>query len=312
LTVRFIAIALAIAQLGAAADASNWISEAGGVVIRDHEGQIVAVNLRAGWLSDSDISSLATLPSLSRLDLSLTRISDHGLRELKNAPGIADLNLCYAELITDEGLLAVRTWHHLRRLNLHGTKITDMTLQHLSGMNTLESLDIGFVQVTDVGLDQLTNLSNLRELMLGGNKLSDVGLQSLRQLTGLTYLDLGGAQRTDSGLWSVSITDSGMEAIASLRNLLHLRLNGTSVSGRSLEKLKELRFLERLDLQDCKHVGDDAIPTLSSLPSLRVIDLTGTHVTTDGLTALRRARPECRILTSGLSVKPPADESPRR
>jgi internalin A len=308
--VRLIAIALAIVQLSSAADASKWINDAGGTAIRNRQGQIVAVDLRSAWVSDSDISSLAVLPSLSRLDLSLTRISDHGLRELKGATAITDLNLRYAELITDEGLLVVRNWHHLRRLNLRGTKITDMTLQHLSGMSTLESLDIGFVQVTDVGLDQLTYLPSLTELMLGGNKLSDVGLQSLRQLTGLTYLDLGGAQRTDSGLWSVSITDNGMEAIASLRNLRHLRLNGTSVSGRSLEKLKGLRLLERFDLQDCKHVGSDAIPTLSSLPSLRIIDLTGTPVTAEGIAALHRARPNCRILVGSSGSKPPAEEAP--
>ena len=308
---RLIAIALAVAQLSSAADASKWISDAGGVAIRNRGGQIVAVDLGSAWVSDSDISSLAVLPALSCLDLSLTRISDHGLRELKGATAITDLNLRYAELITDEGLLVVRNWHHLRRLNLRGTKITDMTLQHLSGMSTLESLDIGFVQVTDVGLDQLTYLPSLTELMLGGNKLSDVGLQSLRQLTGLTYLDLGGAQRTDSGLWSVSITDAGMEAIASLRNLRHLRLNGTSVSGRSLEKLKGLRLLERFDLQDCKHVGDDAIPTLSSLPSLRIIDLTGTPVTAEGIATLRRARPNCRILAGSSGAKPPAEETPR-
>ncbi len=308
---RLMAMVLAIAQLGAAAEASKWIGDAGGAVIRNHEGQIVAVNLRSGWVSDSDMSSLATLPALSRLDLSLTRISDHGLRELRDAPAITDLNLRYAELITDEGLLAVRSWHHLRRLNLRGTKVTDMTLQHLAGMNTLASLDIGFVQVTDVGLDQLTYLPNLTELTLGGDKLSDVGLQALRQLTGLTDLDLGGAQRTDSGLWSVSITDSGMEAIASLRNLRHLRLNGTSISGRSLEKLKQLNMLQRFDLQDCKHVGDDAIPTLSSIPSLRVIDLTGTQVTAGAIAALRRARPGCRILTGSSGAGPAADETPR-
>jgi Leucine-rich repeat (LRR) protein len=311
LIVRFIVVALFIAQASWAIDANAWIGGAGGIATRNRQGQIVTVNLRSGWVSDSDIAALAALPALSHLDLSLTRISDHGLRELKGAPTITDLNLCYAELITDEGLLAVRGWHHLKRLNLRGTKITDMTLQHLSGMSTLESLDIGFVQVTDVGLDQLTSLPNLTELMLGGNKLSDVGLQSLRQLTGLTYLDLGGAQRTDSGLWSVSITDSGMEAIDSLRKLHHLRLNGTSVTGRSLEKLKDLTLLKRFDLQDCKHIGDDAVPTLSSLPSLRVIDLTGTHVTADGIASLRRAHPQCRILTGTLGGKPPAEESDR-
>ena len=90
---------------------------------------------------------------------------------------IADLNLYFAEQITDDGLSAVKGWKHLKRLNVRGTKVTDKTLEMLATVPTLESLDIGFAEITDVGLDHLSVLPNLRELTIGGNKLTDDGLQ---------------------------------------------------------------------------------------------------------------------------------------
>lgn len=296
---RLVWLALAAAGCLAATDSDQWISDAGGAASRDRDGKIVAVDLRGSWVTDSDLGDLARWTSLSRLDLSLTRISDHGLQQLKHAPNITDLSLRYAELITDEGLVAVKGWKHLKRLNLRGTKITDTTLQHLSGVTSLEALDIGFVQVTDVGLDALTSLPSLKELAIGGNKLTDVGLQPLRQMPGLIHLDLSGAQRTDSGLWSISLTEPGLDAVATLKNLRHVRLNGIGVSARGLERLKSLVQIERLDLQGCSRIGDDAVPVLAAFPALRMVDLTGTAVTEKGIAALRRARPECKVVAGG-------------
>jgi len=61
---------------------------------------------------------LAQLPDLKRLELSLTRISDRGLRALKTAPAIEELNLYFAEQISDEGAAIVKGWKHLKHLNL--------------------------------------------------------------------------------------------------------------------------------------------------------------------------------------------------
>lgn len=307
---RLALIALFGAWCLQAVDSAPWIANEGGFVARDRGGQIVSVDLRASWVSDSDMALLAALPNLSRLDLSLTRITDHGLQQLKAATGITDLNLCYAELITDAGLSAVKGWKHLKRLNVRGTKVTDTTLQHLSSVTSLESLDIGYAQITDVGLDLMTSLPNLRELTIGGNKLTDVGLQPLRQLPGLTYLDLSGSQRTDSGLWSVSLGEPGLDAIATLKNVRRLRLNGTNISARGLERLKGLTLLQRLDLQGCKRVGDDAMTVLASLPALHVLDLTDTAFTEKGIASLRHSKPDCRILTGGSPGTQPKPEEP--
>lgn len=274
----------------------NWITEAGGSVTRDRAGRIIAVDLRASWVTDSDLPQLAALPHLTRLDLSQTRITDLGLQQLKAAPGIVELNLYYAEQITDEGMAAVKSWKKLKRINLRGTKVTDTTLEHLANVTTLEAIDVGFAQITDVGLDRLAPLVNLKELVISGNKLTDMGLQALRQMTGLTHLTLGGSQRTDSGLWTISLTEQGLDAITTLKDLRELRLDGMPVTVRWLEKLKTLDKLERLSLQGCKRVGDDAVPLLASLSALRVVDLKGTAVTEQGLAELRRAKPKTQLL----------------
>jgi internalin A len=305
---RLALIAIAAATCLGARDLSSWITAAGGVVTRDKTGQIVAVDLRASWITDSDMPELARLPNLAKLDLSLTRITDHGLQQLKDAPAITGLNLYSAELITDAGLSALKGWKHLQRLNVRGTKITDTTLQHLSGITTLEFLDVGYAQITDVGLELLTPLTNLRELAIGGNKLTDTGLQSLRQLPGLIYLDLSGAERTDSGLWSVSLTEPGLDAIATLKNLRHLRLNGTLVSSGGIGRLAGLTKIEWLDLEGCQRIGDDVVPMLTAFRNLQRVDLAGTRVTDKGIAALQRANPKCKILTGTLDAAKKSEE----
>jgi Leucine-rich repeat (LRR) protein len=272
-----------------AADAAAW-SQMGGRL----EGS--RLDLRTSWVTDADLPAVAALPGVKVLDLSMTRISDRGLAALKPMKGVEDLNLYYAELITDEGMAAVKGWTRLRRVNLRGTKVTDTTLEHLSGLPAIEFLDAGYAQVTDVGIEHLAQLSALKQLTLGGNKLTDMGLQALRQTPGIQSLDLGGQQRTDSGLWQVSVTDRGMDAIATLSDLRHLRLHSLTVTARHLRQLAGLKKLETLDLQNCKKVGDDAVEALSSISSLRRVDLTGSGMTAEAVARLRSRLSSATIL----------------
>src|SRR5688500_3641875 len=131
---------------------AQWIEDAGGAVIRDASGKITGVDLRASWVTDTDLRKLLQLPDLTHLDLSLTRITDQGMQELKRLTGIVDLTLHFAELVTDEGLAAIKDWKKLKRLNVHGTKISDTTLDHIAGITTLEYVNVGSAMVTDVGL----------------------------------------------------------------------------------------------------------------------------------------------------------------
>jgi hypothetical protein len=305
-------VAIVAGALSAQAAELSWVEEVGGRIVRDSAGNVTGVNLRGRWVTETDLRDLARRPHLTHLDLSLTRVTDQGMLELKNAPGIVDLNLYFAELVTDEGIAALKGWKKLRRLNVRGAKISDTTLEHLAAITTLESLDVGSALVTDVGLERLVVLPNLKELSFGGNEMGDGGLQALRQMPGLTHLDLSGQQGTDSNLWSVNMTDVGLDAVLSLKQLRELRLGCTdvgvgtegvrfaavsnmNVTGRWLEKMKALPKLEKLALQGCGRVGDDAVPILAAMPSLREVDLKGTGVTEKGVATLLEAKPKARV-----------------
>ncbi|HEV8039362.1 MAG TPA: hypothetical protein VGP62_10910, partial [Bryobacteraceae bacterium] len=59
---RLVLIAIAATACLGARDLSSWITDAGGVITHNRSGQIVAVDLHATWITDSDIADLARLP----------------------------------------------------------------------------------------------------------------------------------------------------------------------------------------------------------------------------------------------------------
>jgi hypothetical protein len=111
----------------------------------------------------------------------------------------------------------------------------------------------------------------------------------------LEVLDLSGKQRTDSGLWFLATTDIGMDPVAAVAGLRALSLSGLTVTPRGVERLRKLDKLERLDLHECKRLGDDVVPVLASMPGLKWVDLQDSAVTARGLDELRRLRPELRV-----------------
>jgi hypothetical protein len=182
-----LAAALLLAALTAAGN--DWIASLEGKAETAPDGSIRALSFRRGWVSDADLDRIAQLDKLERLDLSETRVTDLGLLKLKELKNVRELNLFYAELVTDEGLATMRNWSKIERINARGTKVTDNTLALLAGKTTITALDIGFAEVTDSGLQHLSTLPNLRSLAVGGNKLTEVGLQVLRTLPQLESLD---------------------------------------------------------------------------------------------------------------------------
>lgn len=311
----FVLLACAIcanAQTSGKPTDARWVEDLGGTLIRSAQGKITGVDLRATWVTDTDLRKLNQLPDLDYINLSLTRVTDQGMQELKNLSAITELDLYFAEYVTDEGLAAIKGWKKLRTLNIHGTKASDTALEHISGLTTLESLNVGSAMLTDVGLERLTTLPNLKELTMGGNELGDAGLQALRQMPNLTYLDLSGRQGTDSNVWAISMSDAGLEAILTLKNLRELRFGCTSigvgiegtkfadVSAMSvtpawLERMKSLTKLEKLKLQGCDRLNDESIKALIAMPALREVDLTGTAVTEKGVATLRAAKPKAIV-----------------
>jgi hypothetical protein len=268
----------------------DWITGLGGRIERDAQGEITELALRGSWVTDGDLDSVAALTHLQKLDLSLTRITDLGLLRLKGLKNVRELNLFFAELVTDEGLAAVKGWSRLERVNFRGTKVTDNTLATLAGNNAIVALDIGYAEVTDSGLQHLARFPALRELAFGGNKMTEVGLEVLRSLPKLTKLDIAGKQRTDSGLWSVGITDIGLDPVTTLGELRELNLAGTQISPKGIAKVASLKKIEKLNLFGVRRVTDEVVPVLAAMTALRWVDLKDTGVSAKGFAELRRLR----------------------
>jgi hypothetical protein len=305
---KILCLALLLSAAAAAKEDTQWITDLGGSVTRNAQNQVIGVNLRGTWVEDADMRRLNQYPDLRVLDLSLTHITDGGMQEIKNLHGITDFSLYFAEYVTDEGVAAIKDWKQLKRLNLHGTKAGDSALEHIAGLTSLESLDVGSTLMTDVGLERLTMLTNLKELTMGGNELGDAGLQALRQMPNLTYLDLSGRQGNDKNVWSIAMSNVGLQAVITLKNLRELRFSCTStsvgiegnklgevstlsVTQKWLEQLASLAKLERLKVQGCGRINDEAVATLITMPALRQADLKGTAVTESGAARLRAAKP---------------------
>jgi internalin A len=306
LPLRGVFVFLLAVGASSASDSPDWIAALGAKVSRDRAGNIVAVDLRGSWVYDSELIDLAKLPHLEKLDLSHTRISDEGMIYLRAAPEITDLNLYYAEQITDQGMSAIKDWKHLKRLNLRGTRISDGTLEIVSHLAQLEALDIANTPVTDNGLDSLMTLINLKELSLGRRRESDNEVELLRLLPTLTYLNLSGpsdAERPDSTYRRAG--ESGpmradlVRAIADLKDLRVLKLGYSNIKDDGLGILSSLPQVERLGLESCPRIGDDAAAELANWKNLKYVDLQETKVSEKGVEALRKAKPGLTILGGG-------------
>jgi internalin A len=307
---RFLLILMATPLLAVGPDV-DWIARLGGKVGRDPAGRIVAVNLRGSWINDVEMIELARMPDLERLDLSHTRISDEGMLNLKPAPKIKELKLFYSEWITDQGMTAIKGWKHLKRLDVRGTRISDGTLAIVSQLTGLEALDIAHTEVTDVGLENLITLVNLKELAVGRGRLSNNGLVMLRMLPTLTLLDLSGARPTSpdaprGGGGGLGIPEEMLKAITELKDLRTLYLGFSSIAPDQLRTLAMLEKVEKLGLQGCERINDNALAELAKWKGLKYVDLQETPVTEKGLAELRKAKPSLKIISGGAPPPPPA------
>lgn len=284
-----------------AADSTDWITRLGGKVERDSSGRIVALNLRGTWVSDTDLFSVAAMRDLEILDLSHTRITDEGMLRLKSLPKVRDLNLFYAEWITDQGLTAIRDWKHLKRLNVRGTRISDGTLEIVSHIAGLEALDVAHTSVTDNGLDYLITLVGLKELALGRGRLTNSSFEMLRMLPTLTHLDLSGARPAPPDMPGRStarqtIPEASIRAMAELKDLRVLRLGYSAITPGDLKILSALANVEKLGLEGCRRIDDSAMEELARWQNLKYLDVQDTAVTQKGVEKLRQVRPAAVVL----------------
>ncbi|WP_395753666.1 leucine-rich repeat domain-containing protein [Prosthecobacter sp.] len=92
------------------------------------------------------------------------------------------------------------------------------------------------------------------------------------------------------------VTDAGLSAVAGMKNLKELHLEGTTIGDAGLDQLKGLAELEYINLYNTK-VTDAGLAKLSGLSKLKAIYLWQSGVTKAGVAALKAKLPKAHINT---------------
>jgi hypothetical protein len=149
--------------------------------------------------ADDDVACLESLKSLRTLDLSGTRVSDAGLKAIRNLTNLEALWLPKSRYVTDAGLANMASLTELDSLYLDDTGVHGEGLKHLQKMKKLRRLSLANTQVDDDAMPVIASLSSVAHLDLAGTKLTDDGLRNLSGLSRLTWLDLFDTKTTRAG-----------------------------------------------------------------------------------------------------------------
>ena len=139
--------------------------------------------------------------------------------------------------------------------------LTDAGLKELTGLKSLQSLNLGRTKITDAGLKELAGLKSLQSLNLRNTKVTDAGLKELAGMESLLALNL---IRTE-------VTDAGLKDLARAKNLQSLTLHGYRISNAGVRELAGLKSLQSLHLIGTYVTGAGAVQLQKALPALRII-----------------------------------------
>ncbi len=200
---------------------------------------------------------------------------DAALKCIQGNPKITALSI-RASIISNEGFTHLK-FPNLQRLDVQETEICPQLVTAILNLPKLEFLNLSKIRYTKSSLLQISSLKNLRSLNLCRSNLSDDDCQIVAQMTGLEQLRIG---------FNPQITDRGVTALKSLKNLEVLDLNSTGVTDKGLMALKSLTKLKDLQVYQT-HISDDGIKALAKLPLKRLL-LSDTYISSKSIQYLSK------------------------
>lgn len=203
------------------------------------------------------------------------QIANEELQFLKSLKSLRELSLVSCPKITN-GILDIIGEHpELRRVEAHGTAVTDAGLTALPRFSKLEYVQLDGLPVTDALAPVLRQLTRLSFLQMGGSELGDATIRELASLPSLSNLVLT----------CPKVTDASAADFARMQSLQALNFNGP-VGAAVLKALGGLPSLASISLTSSKPM-DDAPPDLGQMPALRSLALNVACLSNE---ALRRIR----------------------
>lgn len=215
-------------------------------------------------VTDRGLVYLKSLSSLKKLNVrkrsQKNQITNAGMVHLAQINSLERLELPGG--ITDKGIAHVANLKNLK--HLWGSGTTDIALQHISKLQSLEYLHTGSTGYTNAGMSHLAKLTNLKTLKLTADSITDEGLAKLKTLKSLERLSL----RCEN------ITISGLSHLNVLKNLSNLQLQNIKQNNSGLD-ISGLTKLEELILRVDAPIHDEDLVCLAKLKNLKLLVIGG-------------------------------------
>ena len=141
--------------------------------------RLQSLDLSHTELVDADFEVIGRMRELSLLILYGSPVEGRNLDHLSGCRSLTALQLL--QVHCDQNLLdAVGRLPQLERLNLTGTRLTDLDLSPLARMPNLKVLILDSTELSDTQMLELSGLKQLEELSLSGNNVSEEAVSRLR------------------------------------------------------------------------------------------------------------------------------------
>jgi Leucine-rich repeat (LRR) protein len=263
----------------------------------------------------------------------MPRVTCAGLEHLRQATALEHLSLDGTG-VDDRIWPLIARWPKLERLSLADCRIVDPPPDPLRPLPSLKSLVVSFTNMTDAGLLTIAGrCPNLLELGIAQNEKQNLrSLAPLRGFPRLTTVFCSSDQLTQEGVDVLAANtridelrvfgpwdDSMFERLAPLRGQLKrfaVQASGllaTAPTSRAYERLAKFSGLADVSLQGEQGSPCDAdLDVLARLPRLKTLALAFPETPSDakssaavrrytpaGIEALRKARPDVRLLIDG-------------
>jgi RNA polymerase sigma factor (sigma-70 family) len=221
---------------------------------------IVEFNLSDTRVTDAGLKELAGLENLTSLALGGSKITPAGLKELVRFKKLTTLYL-NGDQLTDASLLLLRELGLLHVLSgaRAGTFLTPGYDKRPTSADEVIFMDLRDSQVTDAGLKELAGFKNLRALKLNNTQVTGTGLE-----------ELAGLNLTELGFNEAMASDAGLNQVAQFKNLTSLDITNTKVTAAGLKELATLKKLEGLYLSPAQ-LTDDNLRVLRELSLLHTL-----------------------------------------
>ncbi len=256
----------------------SQVTDAGIAGLQSIIGGLTKLSMIRVPVSDDGLKHFSGAKSLADLTLAHTNVTGAGLAHLSNLP-IVRMSL-QSRVVKGEALAAIANLQELQDLELQCQDLTLASLPALGKLSKLQSLVAFRTPVGPGGIESLRGLAQLRKLVLFSKDIDDASIDALNTLTNLEELEIASASLTDVGLGKLKlpklknlsldsctgITDAGLANFGGMPELERLMLGGSSVQGKDLTPLANLKKLKNVLIMGNQFKGNsESIGALKKL-----------------------------------------------